>query len=85
MLKPIKNNLIVELIEKEKITQSGIVLSSADPTEASKGKVLKIGPEVLDVKEGDTILPDWNKARLTKFMDTDFYVISEDNVVLIFD
>lgn len=85
MLKPIKNNLIVELIEKEKITQSGIVLSSADPAEANKGKVLKIGPDVLDVKEGDFILPNWNKARLAKFMNTDFYVVSEDDVVLIFD
>lgn len=85
MLKPIKNNIIVELVEKEKVTSSGIILSSADPTEANKGKVLKIGPNVLDIKEGDMILPNWNKARLTKFMNNDFYIVSEDDVVLIFE
>ena len=85
MLKPIKNNIIVELVEKEKVTSSGILLSSADPTEANKGKVLKIGPNVLDIKEGDMILPNWNKARLAKFMNNDFYIVSEDDVVLIFE
>lgn len=85
MLKPIKNNVIVELIEKEKVTKSGIVLSSADPAEANKGKVLKIGPDVLDLKEGDLILPNWNKARLAKYMTTDFYIVSEDDVVLVFE
>jgi co-chaperonin GroES (HSP10) len=85
LLKPIKNNVIVELIEKEKVTSTGIVLSSADPLEANKGKVLKIGPDVLDVKEGDMILPNWNKARLAKYMATDFYIVSEDDVVLIFE
>jgi len=85
LLKPIKNNIIVELVEKEKVTSSGILLSSADPTEANKGKVLKIGPNVLDIKEGDMILPNWNKARLAKFMNNDFYIVSEDDVVLIFE
>jgi co-chaperonin GroES (HSP10) len=73
------------LVEKEKVTSSGILLSSADPTEANKGKVLKIGPNVLDIKEGDMILPNWNKARLAKFMNNDFYIVSEDDVVLIFE
>jgi co-chaperonin GroES (HSP10) len=85
LLKPIKNNVIVELLEKEKVTASGIVLSSADPAEANKGKVLKIGPDVLDIKEGDLILPNWNKARLAQYEKTDFYVVSEDDVVLIFE
>ena len=85
MLKPIKNNVIVELIQKEKVTESGIILSSADPAEANKGKVLKIGPGVLDIKEGDLILPNWNKARFAKYEKTDYFIISEDDVVLIFE
>jgi len=85
LLKPIKNNVIVELIEKEKVTSSGIVLSSADPLQPNKGKVLKIGPGVLDIKEGDMILPNWNKARLAQYEKTDFYIVSEDDVVLIFE
>ena len=37
------------------------------------------------LKEGDLILPNWNKARLAKYEKTDFYIVSEDDVVLIFE
>jgi co-chaperonin GroES (HSP10) len=85
MLKPIKKNIIVELIEKEKVTQSGIILKSADPAEVSRAKVLAIGDNVEYVEVGQTILPNWQKAKLTKFEDVDFYVVNEDDVVLIFE
>ena len=84
MLKPIKNNVIIELIEKEKVTSSGIVLSSADPVEANKGKVVFVGPNIDLVKEGDIILPNWNAARKAKYNGTDYYIVSEDDIVLIF-
>ena len=84
MLKPIKNNVIVELIEKEKVTSSGIVLSSADPVEANKGKVISVGPNVDLVKEGDMVLPNWNAAHKAKYNGTDYYIVSEDDIVLIF-
>ena len=84
MLRPIKNNVIVELIEKEKVTNSGIVLSSADPAEANKGKVLSLGPDVEMVKEGDMVLPNWNAARKAKYDGVDYYIVSEDEIVLIF-
>ena len=84
MLRPIKNNVIIELIEKEKITGSGIFLSSADPLEANKGKVVSLGPDTEMVKEGDTVLPNWNAARKTKYDGIDYYIVSEDEIVLIF-
>jgi len=84
LLKPIKNNVVLELIQKEKVTSSGIVLPSADPVEANKGKVISIGPGVELVKEGDTVLPNWNAARKTKYDGIDYYIISEDEIVLIF-
>jgi chaperonin GroES len=85
LLRPIKNNVIVELIEKEKVTSSGIVLSSADPAEANRGKVVSVGPNAELVKEGDTVLPNWNAARKAKYAGVDYYIVSEDEIVLIFD
>ena len=84
MLTPIKKKMIVELIEKEKVTASGIVLTSADPQEVSKGRVLAIGKEVEDVAVGDLILPNWNKAIKTQFEGADVFVVDEEDVVLIF-
>ena len=85
MLKPIRNNLLVELIQKEKITKSGIVLSVADRDEVNRGVVLAVGPEVLDLKVGDNILPNWNAGRQTKYENQDLWIINEDDVVLVFE
>jgi len=73
------------LIDKEKVTSSGIVLPSADPVEANKGKVVSLGPDVEMVKEGDMVLPNWNAARQIKYNEFEYYVVSEDDIVLIFE
>lgn len=85
MLAPIKNNVILELIEKEKVTSSGIVLTKADPNEANRGKVIAIGPLVEDIKVGEEVLPNWNKGRKVKYDNKDIWVISEEDIVLIFE
>jgi chaperonin GroES len=85
ILKPIKNNVIVELVEKEKVTSGGIILQKADPTEANRGLVVAIGPEVTDVVLGQEVLPNWNAARKMKFDEQNLYVVDEDEIVLIFE
>ena len=85
MLRPIKNNLLVELIQKEKITKSGIVLSVADRDEVNRGVILAVGPEVIDLKVGDNILPNWNAGRQTKYENQDLWIVNEDDVVLVFE
>ena len=85
MLRPIKKNMIVKLIEKETVTKSGIVLTGPDAQEVSKGTVLAIGSQVELVKVGEVILPNWQKAQPTKFELEDYFVVNEDDVVLIFE
>jgi len=85
MLRPIGDKIVVKLIEKNLKTQSGIILSSNDPAEAQKGRVVAIGRTVKDVRVGDAILPNWQVATQTKFDDEDYYIVTEENVVMIFD
>jgi co-chaperonin GroES (HSP10) len=85
MLRPIKKNMVVKLIEKETVSKGGIVLAGPDAQEVSRGKVLAIGSEVEFIKEGEVILPNWQKAKPTKFEREDFFIVHEDDVVLIFD
>ena len=85
MLRPIKKNMIVKLIEKETVSKGGIVLAGADAQEVSKGTVLVIGSEVEFIKEGEVILPNWQKARPAKFENEDYFVVHEYDVVLIFE
>jgi len=85
MLRPIKKNIIVKLIEKETVSKGGIVLAGPDAQEASRGEVLSIGAEVTLIEVGQIILPNWQKAKPTKFEKEDFYIVNEDDVVLIFE
>jgi co-chaperonin GroES (HSP10) len=85
MLRPIKKNMIVKLIEKETVSKGGIVLAGPDAQEASRGTVLVIGSEVELVKVGEVILPNWQNARPAKFELEDYFVVHEDDVVLIFE
>lgn len=84
-LKPINNTAIVEMLEKEKISTGGIILTRNDPKEITKGRVLAIGPNCKDIKEGDIILPNWNAARKNDINDETFFVISEDEIIAILD
>ena len=85
MLRPIKKNIIIKLIEKETVSKGGIVLAGPDAQEASRGEVLSIGAEVTLIEVGQIILPNWQKAKPTKFEKEDFYIVNEDDVVLIFE
>lgn len=85
MLKPLNKKLIVQLIEKETVTSGGIILTRADPNEVNRGKVVSIGPEVLDISVGDVILPNWNKATKTKVGEETFYIVVEEDIVLVFE
>ncbi|HEY5571721.1 MAG TPA: co-chaperone GroES [Anaerolineales bacterium] len=64
-LKPLGNRVVVEPLEEEEVTASGIVLPETAKEKPQKGKVLAVGPGErnedgermpLDVSEGDTVL-----------------------------
>jgi chaperonin GroES len=64
-LKPLGNRVVVEPIEQEDVTASGIVLPETAKEKPQKGKVLAVGPGErdedgkhvpMDVSEGDTVL-----------------------------
>jgi co-chaperonin GroES (HSP10) len=72
-------------MEKEKILDSGIILTTKDPNEAQRGKVIAVGPDVKYVKIGDSILPNWNTASPTRYEKEDYYLVKEEDVVMIIE
>ena len=86
MLVPIKSKVLIQLIEKAKTTETGIILPVADRDEPNKATVIAIGDKVLDVQVNDTILPNWNQAIETKYDDKHkTYIIDEKDIVLVFN
>jgi co-chaperonin GroES (HSP10) len=85
MIKPIKKNVLVELQEKSKETASGIILTSADRDEVSKGLVIETGPDVTEVKSGDMVMPNWSAARKVNYNDKEYYIVPEEEIVIVFE
>jgi chaperonin GroES len=83
-LKPLGDRLIVQAIEEEQTTASGIVLPDTAKEKPQKGKVLAVGDGKLDeqgkripldVSEGDEVL-------YSKYGGTEIKVDGEDLLVL---
>jgi chaperonin GroES len=81
-VRPLKDNVIIERQEKEQVSAGGIVLPGGDREVADKAVVVAIGPEVTDIKEGDVVLVNWNKASK---IDEKVYKVSFEDVIGIFE
>jgi chaperonin GroES len=82
-LKPLGDRVIVEVLEEEQTTVSGIVLPDTAKEKPQRGKVMAVGPGryedgelvLLDVKKGDEII-------FSKYGGTEVKVGGEDLLIL---
>lgn len=85
-IKPLKKNVLVAENKSEHKSESGIVLEGATSIRESKtGTVLAIGPDVTEVKVGDKIYLEWNKAQVIKVGDAQRVMIKEEDIVAVVD
>ena len=54
--KPLGDRVLVERVEETNTTASGIIIPDNAKEKPSEGKVLAIGGDVEDVKEGDVVV-----------------------------
>ena len=83
MLRPLKNKVVIEMNKKENVSAGGIILTKSNDSHDT-GRVISIGPDVMDISVGDTVLPNWNAATKTNDGGQTLYIISEADVVMIF-
>ena len=84
-MKPIGKNIIIQPIEEEIKTQSGLLLSSEDTNQLryKKGIVVIEGTDVSVIKSHDTIYYD-NRAGFTMLINNKpFTIIQEKDVVVV--
>ena len=83
-MQPLGDRLIVEILEEEEITTSGIVLPDTAKEKPQRGKVLAVGPGPrdedgeyikMDVEEGDEII-------FSKYGGTEIKLGSDDVLIL---
>ncbi|NPV41577.1 MAG: co-chaperone GroES [Anaerolineae bacterium] len=91
-LKPLGSRLVVEPIEQEDVTASGIVLPETAKEKPQKGKVLSTGPGdrdeegkriPMDVKAGDTVLFAKYSGTEIKMDQKKLLILKESDVLAI--
>ena len=92
-LQPLGDRLIVEVLEEEATTASGIVLPDTAKEKPQRGKVLAVGDGrwdedgekriPLDVSEGDTVLYSKYGGTEVKVDGDDLLVLRESDVLAV--
>ncbi len=91
-LKPLGDRVIVEPIEQEETTASGIVLPDTAKEKPMQGKILAAGPgtrkdngerAAMDVSEGDTVLYAKYSGTEVKLDGNSYLILRESDVLAI--
>ena len=92
MLRPLGDRIVIELIEAEEKTASGIVLPDSAKEKPQEGKVVAVGTGrvlengnrvELDVTEGDRIIFSKYAGTEVKYENEEYLIVKQDDVLAI--
>ena len=84
MLKPLHNRLLVERIDSDSTTASGIIIPDTAKEKPQQGKVISVGPGARD-KEGKVVPMEVSKGNtvlFAKFGGTDVTIDGKEYMIL---
>jgi chaperonin GroES len=91
MIKPLGDRVVLEAIEKEEKTASGIVLPETAKEKPQEGKVIAVGTGryengekiALEVKEGDRVIFSKYAGTEVKVGDKEYLILRENDILAI--
>ncbi|PLR76517.1 co-chaperone GroES [Bacillus sp. V3-13] len=92
MLKPLGDRIVIELVESEEKTASGIVLPDTAKEKPSEGKVVAVGSGrdlpngervALEVSVGDRIIFSKYAGTEVKYEGTEYLILRENDVLAV--
>jgi co-chaperonin GroES (HSP10) len=84
-VKPLHDKVLIAEGKKDTVTDSGIILDGRGLGNTTPGIVVAIGPDVLDVKEGDTVYLDWSKSKPFTVDGAQRVMISESEIIAVLE
>ncbi|NDV16890.1 co-chaperone GroES [Muricauda sp. TY007] len=86
-IKPLADRVLIEPLQAETKTASGIIIPDTAKEKPQKGTVVAVGPgtkdEKVTVKEGDTVLYGKYAGTELKFDGTDYLMMRESDILAI--
>ncbi|MFD2655861.1 MULTISPECIES: co-chaperone GroES [Gracilibacillus] len=92
MLKPLGDRVIIELVEQEEKTASGIVLPDSAKEKPQEGKVVAVGSGrvtdngekvALEVEEGNTIIFSKFAGTEVKYEGKEYLILRESDILAV--
>ncbi|UCZ53712.1 co-chaperone GroES [Bacillus shivajii] len=92
MLKPLGDRLVIELVEQEEKTASGIVLPDSAKEKPQEGKVVAVGTGrvtesgervALEVKDGDAVIFSKYAGTEVKYEGKEYLILRESDVLAV--
>lgn len=81
-IKPLKNNIFLELIAVKSTTTSGIIVPEFENKKfKSRGKVIAVGKEVSVVEVGDIVLFKPNNPHEVELGEKKFLIAKEEDIL----
>lgn len=82
-IKPLKSNVLVEVIGKDDVTSSGIIIPGTSQETPDTGLVIAVSEEVNIVKVGDTIMfKKWGGIDVIE-RGNEYLIVSEDDILAV--
>ena len=95
VLKPLEDRIVVQPLEAEQTTASGLVIPDTAKEKPQEGKVISVGPGrfddagskrvPMDVKVGDVVLYSKYGGTEVKYANVDYLVLSARDVLAVID
>jgi len=92
MIKPLGDRVVIELVEQEETTASGIVLPDSAKEKPQEGRVVAVGTGrvtdsgekvALEVSEGDRIIYSKFAGTEVKYQGTEYLILRESDILAI--
>ena len=94
VLKPLEDRIVVQPLEAEQVTASGLVIPDTAKEKPQEGKVLAVGPGrfddkgsrvPVDVKVGDVVLYSKYGGKEVKYSGEEYLVLSARDVLAVIE
>jgi chaperonin GroES len=85
IVKPLKDKVLIAEGKKDTTTESGIILDGRGLGNTTPGIIVAVGPDVKEVKEGDTVYLDWSKSSPVNVDGAQRVMISEKEIIAVIE
>ncbi len=88
MIKPLKDNVVIKMVEAEEKTVGGIILTGAAKEQPEIAEVIEVGPGKtvdgklipMDVQKGDRVICSYI-GKMVKIDGEELRIVSQDDII----